>query len=152
MAFEILPIQKVPKTSLHSFAKFMWEGKSQEALKMLSKDYENGVLKIDDDILRELKSKHPLPAKVNQDSLLFSPINELCHCYFHEFHEIMITKAASFTKRAGGPSHLDADQFLHMLLSKKVKTERKELIANSCLTITLASTIVDPKSIEALST
>ena len=45
----------------------MWEGKSQEALKMLSKDYENGVLKIDDDILRELKSKHPLPAKVKQD-------------------------------------------------------------------------------------
>ena len=94
---------------------------------MLSKDYENDVLKIDDDILRELKSKHPLAAKVKQDSLLFSPINELCHCYFHESSEIMITKAVSFTKRVGGPSHLEADQFLYMLLSKKVKTEAKEL-------------------------
>ena len=48
---------------------------------MLSKDYENGVLKIDDDILPELKSEHPLAAEVKQDSLLFGLINELSHCY-----------------------------------------------------------------------
>ena len=39
----------------------------------------------------------------------------------------MIAKAASLTKGAGGPSHFDADQFCHMLLSKKFKTEAKEL-------------------------
>ena len=54
---------------------------TQAALKMLSKDYENGVLKIDDDILPELKSEHPLAAEVKQDSLLFGLINELSHCY-----------------------------------------------------------------------
>ena len=50
--------------SARSFAKLMWEAKTQAALKMLSKDYENGVLKIDDDILTELKSKHPPAAEV----------------------------------------------------------------------------------------
>ena len=47
--------------------------------------------------------------------------------YFHEIDKIMIVKAAYLTKGAGGPSHLDTDQFHHMLLSKKfTKT------ANSC--------------------
>ena len=35
----------------------MSEGKTQAALKILSIDYENCVLKIDDDILTELKSR-----------------------------------------------------------------------------------------------
>ena len=66
--------------SARSFTKLMWVGKTQATLKMLSEDYENGVLKIDDDILTELKSKHPPAAEVKQDSLLFGPINELSHC------------------------------------------------------------------------
>ena len=120
---------------------------------MLSKDYENGVLKIDDDILTEIKSKHPPAAEVKQDSLLFGPINELSHCYFDEIDEIMIAKAASLTKGARGASHLDGDQFRHILPSKKFKTEAKELREQiAVLARTLASTLVDPKSIKALTT
>ena len=60
-------------------------------------------------------------------------------------------KAASLTKGAGGPSHLEADQFRHMLLSKKFKTEAKELREQIVvLARTLASTTVEPKSVEAL--
>ena len=76
-------------------------------------------------MLTELISKHPPVAEVKQDSLLFGLINELSHCYFHEIDEIVIAKAASLTKCAGGPSHLDADEFRHMILSKKFKTEAK---------------------------
>ena len=120
---------------------------------MLSKGYENGVLKIDDDILTGLKSKHPPAAEVKQDSLSFGPINELSHCYFYEISKIMTAKATSLTKGAGGPSHLDADQFRHMLLSKKFKTESKELREQiAVLARTIASTLVDPKSIKALTT
>ena len=136
-----------------SFAKLMCKGKTQAPLKMLSKDYENGVLKIDDDILTEIKSKHPPAAEVKQDSLLFGPINELSHCYFYEIDKIMTAKATSLTKGAGGPSHLDADQFRHMLLSKKFKTEAKELRQQiAVLARTLASTSVDPKSVKPLTT
>ena len=73
------------------------------------------------------------------------------HCYFLEIDEIMTAKAASLTKGAGGPSHLDAEQFRHMLLCEKFKTEateQREQIA--VLARTLASTIVEPKSIKAL--
>ena len=50
---------------------------------MLSKVCKDGVLKIDDSILTELKSKHPPAAEFKEDSL-FGPINGLSHCYFHE--------------------------------------------------------------------
>ena len=101
--------------------------------------------------MTELKSKHPPAAEVKQDSLLFGPINELSHCYFHEIDKIMIAKTASLTKGARESSHLDADQFCHMLLSKEFKTEAKQLREQTAvLPITLASTIVDPTSIKAL--
>ena len=38
-------IKRTQDYSAPSFAKLMWEGKAQAALKMLSKDYKNGVLK-----------------------------------------------------------------------------------------------------------
>ena len=103
--------------------------------------------------LSELKSQHPPAGEVKQDSLLFGPINEISHCYFDEMDEIMIAKAASLTKGAGGPSHLDADHFRHKLLSKKFKTEAKELREQiAVLARTVVSTLVDPKSIKALTT
>ena len=143
-------MQNVPKTIVLVHSQLlMWEGKTQASLKMLSKDYENGVLKIDDNILTEKRSKHPPAAEAKQDPLLFGPINELPHCYFHESDEIMIAKAASLTK-----GHLiSPDQFRHMLLSKKFKTEGKELREKiAILGRTLGSTLLDPKSIKALTT
>ena len=97
-------------TYIHTYI----QGKTHAALKILSKDYENAVHKID--ILKELKAKHPPAAEVKPDSLLFGQINEVSQCYFHEIDEIMIAKAASLTKGAGGPSHLDSHQFRHLLL------------------------------------
>ena len=63
----------------------------------------------------------------------------------------MTTKAASLTNDAGRSFHLDADQFRQMLLSRKFKAEAKELREQiAVLARTLASTIVDPKSLKAL--
>ena len=72
--------KRIQDDSARSFTKLMLEANTK-TVKMLSKDSENGVLKIDDEILTELKSKHPPAAEVKQDSLLFGPINELSHCY-----------------------------------------------------------------------
>ena len=41
--------------SARSFAKLMQEGKINAALKMLSKDYENGVVQPDEKVLKDLK-------------------------------------------------------------------------------------------------
>ena len=137
--------------SARSFAKLVWEGKINPALKMLTKDYENGVLQLDENVLKNLKSKHPAPAEIKQDSLLFGPINQLPKSYFDEIDEIMIGKAASYTKGSGGPSHVDAEQFRHILLSKKIKKEGKELREQiAVLAKHLATNLVDPNSIDAL--
>ena len=45
----------------------MWEGKVNVALKMRSKDYDNGVFKFDEKVLKELKLKDPVPAEVKED-------------------------------------------------------------------------------------
>lgn len=70
-------------------------------------------------------------------------MNDLSHCYFHEVDKIIIAKAVSLTKGAGGSFQLEADQFRHMLLSKRFKTEAKRLRKQmSVLARTLASTIL----------
>ena len=78
---------------------------------MLSKDYENGVLQFDKKVLEDLKLKHPAPADVKKDSLLYGPMNKIPNCYFDEINEMMIGKVASLTKGSGGPSHVDAINF-----------------------------------------
>ena len=144
--------KRTHEDSARSFAKLLWEGKINAALKMLSKDYENGVLQPDEKALKDLKLKHPAQAEVKKDSLLHGPM-KIPNCYFDEIDETMIGKAVSLTKGSGGPSHVDADQFRHMLLSKKFKTEGKNLREQiALLSRNLASKFVDPFSIEALTT
>ena len=51
-------------------------GQSKCSPKMLSKGYNNDVLKLDEKVLEELKLKHPAPVEVKEDSLLHGPINK----------------------------------------------------------------------------
>ena len=69
------------------FAKLMWKGKVSVALKMLSKDYDNGVFKFDEKVLEELKLKDPVPVEVKEDSLLHGPIKKVPSCYFNDIDE-----------------------------------------------------------------
>ena len=62
----------------------------------------------------------------------------------------MIAKAASLTEGAWGSSHLDADQFRHMLLSKMFKTEAKELRQQIAVLVRTIASTIDWKSIKAL--
>ena len=54
-------------------------------------------------------------------------MNKKPNCYIDEIDEIMIGKVMSLTKGSGGPSHVYAHQFRHMLLSKKLKQMVKTL-------------------------
>ena len=61
----------------------------------------------------------------------------------------MIATATRLTKGSGGPSQLDAEQFRHIILSKKFKKESKDLREQMVLLPKkLAATLVHPKSIE----
>ena len=52
--------------SARFFARLVWQSKINAAFKMLSKDYDNGVLQLDEKVLKNLKLKHPAPADVKK--------------------------------------------------------------------------------------
>ena len=133
-----------------SFAKLMFQGKINAALKLLKNESDSGVHEISNDVIAELKAKHPAPAPVFDGTLLNGPINYVSPAYFDEIDELVILKAARLTKGAGGPSHLDADHMCHILTSVKFRKENKELRGEIArLTRKLATELVDPATLEA---
>ena len=104
--------------SSHNFTKLMWQGKVSAALKLLNSDYDNGVLKVDDNVFKGLQEKHPKPAPIKERSLLQGPINKVPASYWDAIDKSMIATATRLTKGSGGPSQLDAEQFRHIILSK----------------------------------
>ena len=62
----------------------------------------------------------------------------------------MVSKASSLTKGAGGPSHLDAMQYHHLISSRKYNVENKELRTQIAILATkLATETLDSLKIEA---
>ena len=103
-----------------------------------------------DEIMQGLQEKHPPPAPIAENTLLFGPINNFLPSYFDAIDEAMIQNATRLTKGAGGPSQLDADQYRHILLSRKYKKESKDLREQiSILAKMLATELVDPVPIES---
>ena len=121
------------------------------ALKLISKENSTGVLKLTDKVIKELQEKHPAAAATEEGSLLYGPVQQVPSNYYDEIDEQMILKAAKLTKGAGGPSHVDAEQLRHILVSRKYKKEGKDLREQiSILARKLATNLVDPDSIESL--
>ena len=60
----------------------MMEGKVNAAMKFLSENNESGVLPAHKDVIEQLKSKHPCPAFIQEDTLLQGPINITENSYF----------------------------------------------------------------------
>ena len=143
--------KRTSEDSARSFSRLMWKGKVNAALKMLTKDHENGVLKVDNDVYEELQEKHPPPAGIKEGSLLYGPIDYVPPTMFDVIDESMIATAARLTKGSGGPSQLDSEQFHTILLSKKFKKEGKELREQiATLARKIATQIVDPIPLQAL--
>ena len=53
------------------------EGKIYAALRFLSEESQNGVYQLSEEVLKSLQEKHPAPAKIQQNSLLYDPIYNL---------------------------------------------------------------------------
>ena len=133
------------------FAKLMFEGKVSAALKFLSIEADSGILDLSDETMRALSEKHPEPSPAREGALLFGPVDKVLPSVFDPIDEQSILKAAQSTHGANGPSLLDAEQYSHILISRKYKGEGKELREQiAILAKTLATTIIDPATIEAL--
>ena len=143
--------RRSPEENAKTFAKLMLQGKINAALNLLSTETSGGVLPLSESVIAGLNQKHPAPAPVQDDALLFRPINKIPANFFDSIDEQSITKAAQLTKGGAGPSHLDAKQYRHILLSNKYKSENKRLREQIAkLARKLATTILDPTTLEAL--
>ena len=143
--------QRSPDDTAKIFARLMLEGKVNAALKFLSTENSAGVLKLTNDVIEELQKKHPEPAPIEDGALLHGPVHQTPSNYFDEIDEQTILKASKLTKGAGGPSHMDAEQYRHILISSKYKKEGKDMREQiAALARKLASSYIDPDTIESL--
>ncbi|XP_073231425.1 uncharacterized protein [Porites lutea] len=134
------------------FAKLVLEGQINSALRFLSETTSGGVLSLTDEVMSQLKQKHPNPQSANLGSLLFGPIDDQYpESVYTEINGEMVRQAALRTKGAGGPSGVDANGFRRILACKSFKQSSTRLCeAIATMTRTLCTQYVDPMTIEPL--
>ena len=134
------------------FAKLVLEAQINSALRFLSETSNGGVLTLTDDVMTQLKQKHPEPQPAKLGSVLFGPLNdEIPESIYSEINGEMVRQAALRTKGSGGPSGVDANGFRRMLACKSFKQSSTRLCeAIATMTKTLCTQYIDPTTIEAL--
>jgi hypothetical protein len=142
--------QRSPDDVSQSFAKLIMEGKVSAALKLLDKESSTGVLDLTDEVLKDLKMKHPEPAPIQENTLLYGPVDKILECYFDGIDEQTVLRAALNTKGSAGPSGMDAELYRRILCSKNFSIAGKALREQiALLAINLATKSYHPKLIMA---
>ena len=120
------------------------------ALTFLTHSSDQGVLPVTDEVLNDLKMKHPAPAPIQPNILLNGPLEQVPTNYFDSIDEATIRKASKMTNGAAGPSQFDADQYRRILCSKTFKTEGKDLREQiAILARNVASNLIDPDILDS---
>ena len=130
----------------------MLEGQINSALRFLSETSNGGVLTLTDDVMTQLKQKHPEPQPAKLGSVLFRPLHdEIPESVYSEINGEMVRQAALRTKGSGRPSGVDANGFRRMLACKSFKQSSTRLCeAIARMTKILCTQYIDPTTIEAL--
>ena len=85
------------------FAKLVLEGEINSALRFLSETSTGGMLELTDDVMAQLKEKHPNPQPTILGSLLLGPIDDdIPESVYSEINGEMVRQAALRTKGSGG--------------------------------------------------
>ena len=119
--------KRSPDDIARSFSKLIMEGKVSAALKLLDKESSTGVLNLTEEVLKDLKMKHPEPAPISENTLLHGPVDKILECYFDGIDEQTVLRAALNTKGSAGPSGMDAELYRRILCSKNFSTAGKAL-------------------------
>ena len=105
------------------------QGKLSAAIKRLDRETSSGVLTLSRAVLEELKKKHQPAADIEEESLLYGPLNIISSGVFDLIDEQTIYNAAMKTRGSAGPSRMDAELYRRVLCSKNFNTEGKLLRA-----------------------
>ena len=126
------------------FANLVMTGQVNSALRYLSHDQGGGILPLSDDVMEQLKEKHPEPQGVQLGSLVPDTL-------YYEINGDMVRGAALRTKGLGGPSGVDSNGFRRILTCKSFKRSGTELCeAIASMTKRLCTEYVDPRGLEAI--
>ena len=134
------------------FAKLVLEDQINSALRFLNGTTSGGVLALTDEVITQLKQKHPIPQPAKLSSLLFGPIDdEFPESVYLEINGEMVRQAALRTKGAGSPSGVDANGFRRILACKSFKQSSLRLCeAIATMIRTLCTQYIDPTTVEPL--
>ena len=117
-----------PPNTARVFANLVMSGQINSALRYLSENNGGGsVLLLSDDIMAQLKEKHPSPQEARLGSLLFGPVDDVPDSIYQHINGEMVRDAALRTKGSGGPSGVDANGFRRILASKSFKKSGTDL-------------------------
>ena len=140
-----------PPNRAKIFANLVMPGQVNSALRYLSADQGGGILPLSDDVMEQLKEKHPEAQGVQLGSLLFGPIEDVSYNIYYEINRDMVRDAALRTKGSGGPSGVDSNGFRRILTCKSFKRSGTELCAAiASMTKRLCTEYVDPRGLEAI--
>ena len=110
-----------------SFARLVLQGKLSAAIKLLDRENSSGLLTFSPEGLEALKEKHPPAAEIEDECLLYGPLDQIPPNIFYCIDERMIFDAAMKTKGSAGPSGMDAELYRRILCWKNFNSEGKSL-------------------------
>ena len=140
-----------PQDKTRIFANLIMEGQIKSAMRFVGKDGNHGVLSLTEEIVNQLRQKHPEAQEATLGSFLLGPIEEIPDTIFCKINGEMVREAALRTKGSGGPSGIDAVGVRRMVTCKLFKTASVKLCdALALLTRKLCTQYVGPVSIEGL--
>ena len=125
-----LKSSKSPRTTediSRIFAKLVMEGKISAALKFLDNESSAGVLNLSEEVLSELKNKHPKSEDALENSLLYGPILDIPNYLYDTIDEQSVLTMALRTRGSAGPSGMDSDLYRRVLCSKSFGSVSKSL-------------------------
>ena len=101
------------------FAKLMFEGKVNSALRLLDTAESRGnVLPLSPDTIEKLKQKHPTASEAHESVMMNGPVPFVDPVLYQSIDAKMIMNASLKTKGASGPSGFDAESWRRILVSK----------------------------------
>ena len=88
-----------PPNEAKIFAKLIMEGQFHSALRYLSDDDCGGVLPLTDDVMTQLREKHPKAQEAKLGSLLFGPIEDVPESLYQQINGEMVRDCCSKNQR-----------------------------------------------------
>jgi hypothetical protein len=75
-------LERVKNQNLQIFAKLVMEGQINSAMRFLSEEGNGGVLPLSDDVMLQLRQKHPEAEEAKIGTLLRGPVQEVIESLF----------------------------------------------------------------------